>query len=87
LDILNNSISIIGLNATKDLRARIVRYYLADLDLTAENIKTLKRNLKSDLLTGLDKGGTSLYQTLFSIYPVSLRKASDQEIVTTEILS
>lgn len=52
LDILNLSISIIGLNATKDLRARIVRYYIASLNTSKEDIKHLKRNLESELLSG-----------------------------------
>ncbi len=76
LDILNNSISIIGLNATKDLRARIVRYYLADLDITAESIKILKRNLKSELLIGSFKRGNRL----------SMRFSSELEDHFAEVL-
>lgn len=60
LDILNLSIGIIGLNATKDLRARIVRHYLADLDVTAANIKMLKRDLNSELLMGKFKRSNRL---------------------------
>ena len=57
LDILNNSISVIGLNASKDLRVRIVRYYLASLATSREDIRLLKKHLESDLLSGNFKRG------------------------------
>lgn len=66
LDILNNSIRIIGLNASKDLRARIVRHYLADLDITVKDIKHLKENLNSELLVGKFKRGNRLPMRLSS---------------------
>lgn len=76
LDILNNSISILGLIATKDLRARIVRYYLADLDPTKTNIKIMKQSLESELLIGNFKRGNRL----------SMRFSSELEDHFTEII-
>lgn len=60
LDILNNSIRIIGLTASKDLRGRIVRHYLAELDPTDADIKLLKKKLNSELLMGKFKRSNRL---------------------------
>lgn len=77
LDILNNSILILGIDVTADLRSQLVRLYLADIK--AKQYTKIKENLKSSLLRGSFKKSSRLSVRVTSqledIYETFLKKS------------
>lgn len=52
LDVLNNSIVVLGIEASSDLRSQLLRLYMASVSENPKQRDKLKKNLKSDLLKG-----------------------------------
>lgn len=60
LDVLNNSILALGVEASSDLRGQLLRLYMASIFEDKKQIKKLSRNLQSDLLAGSFKRNSRL---------------------------
>ena len=52
LDILNNSITNMGIELTSDLVPQLLKYYIVRLRKDKKTIKRMRTNLKSDLFDG-----------------------------------
>lgn len=60
LDVLNNSIIVLGIEASSDLRSQLLRLYVASVSESKKHKERLKQNLKSDLLKGTFKRSNRL---------------------------
>lgn len=60
LDVLNNSIIVLGVETSSDLRSQLLRLYIASVSENQKQREKLKHNLKSDLLKGTFKRSNRL---------------------------
>lgn len=60
LDVLNNSILVLGVETSSDLRSQLLRLYMASMSENPKQSEKLKRNLKSELLQGTFKRSNRL---------------------------
>ena len=60
LDVLNNSIIVLGIETSSDLRSQLLRLYVASISENQKHKERLRQNLKSDLLKGTFKRSNRL---------------------------